>query len=46
MTLDQGIDMGHVETHQSGLPTEALHDLDLGINRKKLDAFLLNWILV
>ncbi len=27
MTLDLGTDMGHVETRQRGLPTEALHDL-------------------
>ncbi len=29
MTLDLGIDMGHVETRQSGLPTKPLHDLDV-----------------
>ncbi len=27
MTLDLGIDMGHVETCQSVLPTKPLHDL-------------------
>ncbi len=29
MTLDLGTDMGQVETRQSVLPTEALHDLDV-----------------
>ncbi len=29
MTLDLGIDMGHVETLQSVLPNEPLHDLNV-----------------